>query len=154
MSDTAIKLDILTPMGAIRDGIEVPGVEVPGVLGEIGVLPRHEALLTALVPGVVRFREGATQVRLAVGAGFLEVKEAGLDRYLVYDPWRRASLRARSKHQPVSTARRVREHVPLLEVRCRYLRQYVVCTERLRGTPTKKRPALSGLADRTSQLAH
>ena len=77
MSDTSIKLDILTPMGAIRDGIEVPGVEVPGVLAEIGVLPRHEALITALVPGVVRFREGATQVRLAVGAGFLEVKEAG-----------------------------------------------------------------------------
>ena len=60
MSDTSIKLDILTPMGAIRDGIDVPGVEVPGVLGELGVLPRHEALITAIVPGVIRFREGVT----------------------------------------------------------------------------------------------
>jgi F-type H+-transporting ATPase subunit epsilon len=77
MSDTSIKLDILTPMGAIRDGIDVPGVEVPGVLGELGVLPRHEALITAIVPGVLRFREGATAVRMAVGSGFLEVKEAG-----------------------------------------------------------------------------
>ncbi len=77
MSDTSIKLDILTPMGAIRDGIEVPGVEVPGVLGELGVLPRHEALITAIVPGVIRFREGAKAVRMAVGGGFLEVKEAG-----------------------------------------------------------------------------
>ncbi|MFO0632373.1 MAG: hypothetical protein U0168_05945 [Nannocystaceae bacterium] len=51
MSDTAIKLDILTPMGAIRDGIDVPGVEVPGVLGELGILPRHESLITAIVPG-------------------------------------------------------------------------------------------------------
>jgi F-type H+-transporting ATPase subunit epsilon len=77
MSDTSIKLDILTPMGAVRDGIDVPGVEVPGVLGELGVLPRHEALITAIVPGVVRFREGAKAVRMAVGSGFLEVKEAG-----------------------------------------------------------------------------
>lgn len=77
MSDTSIKLDILTPMGPVRDGIDVPGVEVPGVLGELGVLPRHEALITAMVPGVVRFREGAKQVRMAVGSGFLEVKEAG-----------------------------------------------------------------------------
>lgn len=77
MSETSIKLDILTPMGAVRDGIDVPGVEVPGVLGELGVLPRHEAFITALVPGVVRFREGAKAVRMAVGSGFVEVKEAG-----------------------------------------------------------------------------
>ncbi len=77
MSDTSIKLDILTPMGPVRDGIEVAGVEVPGVAGELGVLPRHESLITAIVPGVVRFREGAKEVRLAVGTGFLEVKEAG-----------------------------------------------------------------------------
>jgi len=76
MSDE-IKLDILTPMGAIKDGIEVPGVEVPGMLGELGILPRHESLVTAVVPGIVRFREGVTNVRLAVGSGILEVKEAG-----------------------------------------------------------------------------
>ena len=76
MSDT-IKLDILTPMGAIRDGVEVPGVEVPGMLGELGILPRHESLVTAVVPGVVRFREGVANVKLAVGSGILEVKEAG-----------------------------------------------------------------------------
>ena len=73
----SLKLDILTPLGPVRDGVEVPGVEVPGVLGELGVLPQHEALLTAVVPGVVRFREGAKTTKLAIGAGFLEVKEAG-----------------------------------------------------------------------------
>jgi F-type H+-transporting ATPase subunit epsilon len=73
----SLKLDILTPLGPVRDGVEVPGVEVPGVLGELGVLPQHEALLTAVVPGVVRFREGAKTTRLAIGGGFLEVKEAG-----------------------------------------------------------------------------
>ena len=73
----SLKLDILTPLGPVRDGVEVPGVEVPGALGELGVLPQHEALLTAVVPGVVRFREGAKTTRLAIGSGFLEVKEAG-----------------------------------------------------------------------------
>lgn len=72
-----LKLDISTPLGPVRDGVEVPGVEVPGVLGELGVLPQHEALLTAVVPGIVRFREGAKTTRLAIGSGFLEVKEAG-----------------------------------------------------------------------------
>ena len=72
-----LKLDILTPLGAVRDGVDVPGVEVPGVLGELGVLPQHEALITAVVPGIVRFREGSKTTRLAIGSGFLEVKEAG-----------------------------------------------------------------------------
>lgn len=72
-----MKLDILTPLGAKREGIDVAGVEIPGILGELGVLPQHESFITAVVPGVVRFREGAKSVRIAVGAGFLEVKDSG-----------------------------------------------------------------------------
>jgi F-type H+-transporting ATPase subunit epsilon len=99
MSDS-IKLDILTPMGALRDGIEVPGVEVPGMLGELGVLPRHESLVTAVVPGVVRFREGVNDVRIAVGSGILEVKEAGrvillVDRAATPEQVDRAAVTAR-----------------------------------------------------------
>ena len=56
-----IKLDILTPLGPKRDGIEVGGVEIPGIEGELGVLPQHEALVTAVLPGVVRFREGPSR---------------------------------------------------------------------------------------------
>lgn len=72
-----MKLDILTPLGPKRQGIDVPGVEVPGLEGELGVLPLHESFITAVVPGVVRFREGARSLRIAVGSGFLEVKESG-----------------------------------------------------------------------------
>ncbi len=72
-----VKLDILTPLGAKREGIEVAGVEIPGIQGELGLLPHHEALVTAVVPGVIRFRDGNASARIAVGAGFLEVKEAG-----------------------------------------------------------------------------
>jgi F-type H+-transporting ATPase subunit epsilon len=72
-----LKLDILTPTGAKREGISVAGVEIPGIEGELGVLPQHESLITAIAPGVVRFKEGAKSVRIAVGSGFLEVKEQG-----------------------------------------------------------------------------
>jgi len=76
MSDR-MKLDILTPRGAKYEDIDVPGVEIPGLLGELGVLPEHVPFVTAIKPGVVRFRGSNESVRLAVGAGFLEVTEAG-----------------------------------------------------------------------------
>ncbi|HEY8376010.1 MAG TPA: ATP synthase F1 subunit epsilon [Nannocystis sp.] len=73
MAETTIQLDILTPMGPRRRGVAVPGVEIPGLLGELGVLPDHVPFITPIVPGVVRFRDGDKSERLAVGAGFLEV---------------------------------------------------------------------------------
>lgn len=73
MAETTLKLDILTPLGAKRRGVEVAGVEIPGYLGELGVLPDHVPFITPVLPGVVRFREGGESVRIAVGAGFLEV---------------------------------------------------------------------------------
>jgi F-type H+-transporting ATPase subunit epsilon len=72
-----LKLDILTPTGAKREGIAVQGVEIPGIEGELGVLPHHESLITAIVPGIIRFKEGPQSVRIAVGPGFLEIKEQG-----------------------------------------------------------------------------
>lgn len=86
---TSMKLDILTPVGPavleqdkgqdpkLCKGIAVAGVQVPGLLGELGILPDHESFITAVVPGVVRFRDGAKSVRLAVGSGFVEVKDGG-----------------------------------------------------------------------------
>jgi len=73
MADHTIQLDILTPLGPKRHGVTVPGVEVPGLLGELGVLPEHVPFITPVVPGVVRFRDRGESVRIAVGAGFLEV---------------------------------------------------------------------------------
>jgi F-type H+-transporting ATPase subunit epsilon len=86
-----LQLDILTPDGRVdlrllegakpgKDNgpIEVEGVELPAALGEMGVRPRHIPFLTPIVPGVVRFRYEGQDRRLAVGAGFLEVSEAGV----------------------------------------------------------------------------
>jgi F-type H+-transporting ATPase subunit epsilon len=73
MAETTLKLDILTPLGPKRRGVDVAGVEIPGYLGELGVLPDHVPFITPVLPGVVRFKEGGESVRIAVGAGFLEV---------------------------------------------------------------------------------
>jgi F-type H+-transporting ATPase subunit epsilon len=83
MAHTSLKLDILTPLGAKRRGLDVTGVEIPGLEGELGVLPDHVPFVTPIVPGVVRFRDGEESVRIAVGAGFLEVGADGRVAVLV-----------------------------------------------------------------------
>jgi F-type H+-transporting ATPase subunit epsilon len=83
MATTTLKLDILTPLGPKRRGIDVSGVEIPGLFGELGVLPGHVPFVTAVVPGVVRFKDGDESVRIAVGSGFLEIGADGRVAVLV-----------------------------------------------------------------------
>ena len=86
-----LNLDILTPDGRVdlrlveggksksaeQGPIEVEGVQLPAALGEMGIRPRHIPFLTPVKPGVVRFRYGGDDRRMAVGAGFLEISEDG-----------------------------------------------------------------------------
>jgi len=103
MSET-IELEILTPMGAKRDGIRVPGVEVPGAQGELGILPSHEPLITAIVPGVLRFYEGTQSVRLAVGSGFAEVRLGGRVTVLVDRALERAEINVAKAREELAAA--------------------------------------------------
>ena len=41
------------------------------------MLPDHVPFITPVIPGVVRFRDGAVDRRVAVGTGFLEVTADG-----------------------------------------------------------------------------
>jgi F-type H+-transporting ATPase subunit epsilon len=68
----ALHLEIVTPKGAVVK-TEAEEVYLPGKLGEFGVLSGHIPFLSALKPGVVRYREGTEQRRLAVSSGFAEV---------------------------------------------------------------------------------
>ena len=48
---------------------------LPGVEGELGILPEHMPLLTQVVPGEIRVvTEDGSELNLAVGEGFLEVR--------------------------------------------------------------------------------
>jgi F-type H+-transporting ATPase subunit epsilon len=67
-----INLEIITPEKlALRT--EVDEVVLPGLTGELGVLPDHEPLITQLKTGILTYRQGAAQQRLHVSGGFAEV---------------------------------------------------------------------------------
>ena len=67
-----LHLEIVTPeQKAYSD--DVDSVVIPGVEGELGVLPEHVPLMTQLLPGELRVLKGGEELRLAVGEGFIEI---------------------------------------------------------------------------------
>jgi len=58
----------------------VDSVVIPGVEGELGVLPQHVPLMTQLLPGELRVVKRGEELRLAVGEGFVEI---GADKVVV-----------------------------------------------------------------------
>ena len=71
MSNT-IKLEIATPEAMVYSA-DVEMVTIPGVDGQLGVLPQHTRLMTYLVPGEMIVRKGGQDQFLAVGEGLVEV---------------------------------------------------------------------------------
>jgi F-type H+-transporting ATPase subunit epsilon len=71
MADT-LKLEIVTPQATVfSDDVEM--VTLPGVEGQMGILPQHVRLMTQLVPGEMIVRKSAQDRFLAVGEGLIEV---------------------------------------------------------------------------------
>jgi F-type H+-transporting ATPase subunit epsilon len=67
-----LKLEIVTPEAKIFSQ-DVDIVYVPGVDGELGILPKHIPLMTMIKPGELRVTAGGRDTFLAVGEGFVEV---------------------------------------------------------------------------------
>jgi F-type H+-transporting ATPase subunit epsilon len=67
-----INLSIITRERKIID-VQVDEVVLPGVDGEIGILPGHTPLLAMLKIGAMRYRVGSTFERLVLSWGFAEV---------------------------------------------------------------------------------
>jgi F-type H+-transporting ATPase subunit epsilon len=71
MPDT-IRLEIATPEAMVySDDVEM--VTLPGVEGQIGILPQHVALMTQLVPGELIIRKGGHDDFMVVGDGLVDV---------------------------------------------------------------------------------
>ncbi len=69
-----LKLEITTPDAKVySDDVEM--VVVPGIEGELGILPRHIPLLTAIKPGELKVTKNGQNIYLAVGEGFVEVTQ-------------------------------------------------------------------------------
>jgi len=67
-----LKLEIATPTGTVYSE-DVDMVTLPGVEGQMGVLPQHVRLMTQLVPGELIVRKGGRDNFMAVGEGLVEV---------------------------------------------------------------------------------
>jgi F-type H+-transporting ATPase subunit epsilon len=70
----ALQLDIVTPEKKIFSDT-VDNVYLPGADGEMGILPSHAGLVTALQPGELRYLYNGQVETLAIGSGFAEVTQ-------------------------------------------------------------------------------
>jgi F-type H+-transporting ATPase subunit epsilon len=66
-------LEIVTPE-RLAYSDEVDMVLVPGIEGELGVLPHHTPLVSLLGVGELRIRKGGSEESFAIVGGFLQVR--------------------------------------------------------------------------------
>ena len=72
-----LHFEFVSPENVLFSG-DVDQVDLPGIEGDLGVLPGHAPMVTTLRPGVVTiFREGRREAIVVVG-GFAEMGPAGL----------------------------------------------------------------------------
>jgi F-type H+-transporting ATPase subunit epsilon len=67
-----MRLEIITAERLVySDDVDV--VVAPGIEGQLGILPHHAPLMTALQPGELLVRKNGEESYLAVSGGFMEV---------------------------------------------------------------------------------
>jgi len=69
-----LQLDVITPERNVLSE-SVDEVRVPGLNGELGILPGHTPLISQLQTGVLTYTQGGSARRLHVSGGFVEVKD-------------------------------------------------------------------------------
>lgn len=67
-----LKLEIVTPEKKVLDE-PVDSVTVPTATGEIGILPNHAPLISALKSGILSYTTKGATDKLVVSGGFVEV---------------------------------------------------------------------------------
>ena len=68
-----IQLEIVTPERLVYED-EVDSVNVPGIEGELGILPHHAPLVSTLGYGELRIRKGGAEESFAIVGGFVQVR--------------------------------------------------------------------------------
>jgi F-type H+-transporting ATPase subunit epsilon len=115
-----MRIDVVSAEESIFSG-EAEFVVLPGVMGELGIYPRHAPLISQIRPGTVRIKVPgqAEEEVVYVQGGFLEVqpdhinvlsdtaiRATDLDEAKVLEAKQRAeeALRARTEKQEIATA--------------------------------------------------
>jgi F-type H+-transporting ATPase subunit epsilon len=110
-----IKLEIVTPQATVYSE-DVDMVTLPGVEGQMGILPHHVRLMTQLVPGEMIVRKSGQVRFLAVGEGLVEVTG---DRVAIVTDMAVATEsidEARAEEARQRAAARLREKISAAEV--------------------------------------
>jgi F-type H+-transporting ATPase subunit epsilon len=97
-----LQLDVVTPDRRVL-AEPVDSVTVPGLGGELGILPGHTPLISQLQTGVLAYEKDGRTFQLHVSGGFVEVNE---DRISVL-----AEIAELPEEIDAARARLAREHV-------------------------------------------
>jgi F-type H+-transporting ATPase subunit epsilon len=112
-----LRLEVVSPDGRVFTD-EVDSVVVPGIEGELGILPHHTPLVTALGTGELRIRQAGTVQYMLISGGFVEVRpdkvvvmafvaehSDAMDAAAATEARRRAEADLEAVHDPVDLAR-------------------------------------------------
>jgi F-type H+-transporting ATPase subunit epsilon len=97
-----IQLEVVTPERRVL-GEPVDMVTVPGLNGEMGILPGHTPLISQLKTGVLSYLQDSRTTQLLVSGGFVEVRD---DRVSVL-----AEIAERPEEIDVAAARASRDRL-------------------------------------------
>jgi len=97
-----LQLEVITPERRVL-AESVAMVTIPGLGGELGILPGHTPLISQLQTGVLSYVQDGKTFQLHVSGGFVEVKD---DHVAVL-----AEIAERPEEIDAARARLAREHV-------------------------------------------
>ncbi len=72
-----LHFEFVSPESVLFSG-DVDQVDLPGIEGDLGILPNHAPIVTALRPGIITIFRGGTKEPVVVIGGFAEVGPSGL----------------------------------------------------------------------------
>lgn len=118
---TTLRVDVVSAEELIFSG-EAEFIVLPGVGGELGILPRHAPLLTQIKPGAVRIRVPNKEEEeiIFVQGGFLEVQPSFVTvladtAIRAKDLDEKAALEAKQRAEDAITNRNSSEAIALAE---------------------------------------
>ena len=116
-----IKVDVVSAEEQIFSG-DAEFVVLPGIMGELGIYPRHTPLLTQIKPGAVRIKipGQANEELVFVHGGFLEVQPAHVTvladtAIRAHDLDEKAALEAKSAAEDAMQNKTSREEIAQAE---------------------------------------
>ena len=96
-----LRLEIVTPEKlAYEDDVDM--VLVPGIDGEMGILPHHTPLVSLLGVGELTIRKGGSEETFAIAGGFLQVRP---DKVVVMAETADLAVRDRPREGAAGTGR-------------------------------------------------